>query len=273
MQKLFRSLIAVGGLAGLVACGDDVSITPPPTPPLSITGAPVTAVQVGAKVQLAASEAVTWASSAANVASVDAAGLVTAAGAGTASITATSTADVNRKASVTITVTAPAVRSVTVAPDAVTMNPGGTQGFVANVDADPGVARTVTWTSSNTAAVTVTAAGVATAVAPGVSTITATSTANTAVVGAAVVTVRTPTAARVSIQKVTVAGNLNAPVNLAAAAGQIDVTIDVDPGDFIAQKVDLLVDGVVVGSQTFTAQQSASYTNAHSMPDLANAVA
>ena len=273
MQKLFRSLIAVGGLAGLVACGDDVSVTAPPTPDLAISGAPVTAVQVGAKVQLSANQAVTWSSSAANVASVDATGLVTAAAAGTASITATSTADVTKKASVTITVTAPAVRSVTVSPNAVTMNPGGTQGFVANVDADPGVARTVTWTSSNNAVVTVTAAGVATAVAPGAATITATSTVATSVAGAASVTVRTPTQPRVSIQKVTTAGNLNSPVNLAAAAGQIDVTIDVDPGDFIAQKVDLLVDGVVVGSQTFTAQQSMDLTNAHAFADLAEAVA
>jgi len=29
MQKLFRSLIAVGGLAGLVACGDDVTVGGP----------------------------------------------------------------------------------------------------------------------------------------------------------------------------------------------------------------------------------------------------
>ena len=273
MQKLFRSLIAVGGLAGLVACGDDVSVTAPPPTPLTISGAPVTAVQVGAKVQLSASEAATWASSAANVATVDGTGLVTAVAAGTASITATATADVNRKATVTITVVALQVRSVTVSPDFVTMNPGGTQGFVANVDADPGVARTVTWTSSNNAVVTVTSAGVATAVAPGAATITAASTVSPTVVGAASVTVRTPIQPRVSIQKVTVAGNLNAPVNLAAAAGQIDVTIDVDPGDFIAQKVDLLVDGVVVGSQTFTAQQSMDLTNAHAFAELAEAVA
>lgn len=273
MQKLFRSLIAVGGLVGLAACGDDVSITPPPTPPLTISGAPVTAVSVGARVQLQASEAATWTTSAANVATVDATGLVTAVAAGTASITATATADVNRKASVTITVTAPAVRNVTVSPQAVTMNPGGTQGFVANVDADAGVARTVTWTSSNTAVVTITSAGVATAVAPGAATITATSTANTAVAGVASVNVRTPTQPRVSIQKVTVGGNLNNPVNLLATAGQIDVTIDVDPGDFIAQRVELLVDGVIVGSQNFTAQQSMDLTNSHSMPDVAAAVA
>jgi hypothetical protein len=256
MQKLFRSLIAVAGLAGLAACGDDVSVTAPNNP-LVITGAPVTAVSVGDKVQLSASEAATWASSAANVASVDANGLVTAAAAGTASITATATADVNKKASVTITVVAPAVRSVTVSPSAVTMNPGGTQGFVANVDADPGVARTVTWTSSNQAVVTITAAGVATAVAPGAATITATSTANTSVAGAASVTVRTPTAASVTIEKVTV-GNTNVPVNFLAVVGQMDVTVNVDPGDFILSKVELLVDGVVCPgcTQSFTAAQS-----------------
>ena len=63
MQKLFRSLIAVGGLAGLVACGDDVSIA---GPGLAISGAPVTAISVGAKVQLSANEAVSWSTSAAN---------------------------------------------------------------------------------------------------------------------------------------------------------------------------------------------------------------
>jgi hypothetical protein len=256
MQKLFRSLIAIGGLAGLAACGDDVSVTPP-ADPLIITGAPVTSVQVGAKIQLSTNRPVTWTSSASNVASVDGTGLVTAAAAGTASITATSTADVNDKASVTITVTAPAVRSVTVSPNAVTMNPGGTQGFVANVDADPGVARTVTWASTNTAVVTVTSAGVATAVAPGAATITATSTVATSVVGAAAVTVRTPTAATVTIDRVTV-GNTNTPVNFLAVVGQMDVSVNVDPGDFVLSKVELLIDGVVCPgcTQSFTAEQS-----------------
>ena len=190
MQKLFRSLIAVGGLAGLVACGDDVSVTEPPPPAFAISGAPVTAVQVGAKIQLSATEAATWASSAANVASVDGNGLVTAVAAGTASITATSTVDVSRHASVTITVTAPAVRSVTVSPANAILKPGDTQGLSANVDADAGVARTVTWTSSNNAVATVSTAGVVTAVTVGNATITAASTVTPAVTGTAAITVR-----------------------------------------------------------------------------------
>ena len=126
MQKLFRSLIAIGGLAGLVACGDDVSITPPPPPDLVISGAPVTAIQVGAKVQLSANQAVSWTSSAAGVASVDGTGLVTAVSAGVASITATSTADPNQKASVTITVSALVNAAISVQNITVTGTPGNT---------------------------------------------------------------------------------------------------------------------------------------------------
>jgi uncharacterized protein YjdB len=87
-------------------------------------------------------------------------------------------------------VVAPAVRSVTVSPPSAILKPGDTQGFVANVDADAGVARTVTWSSSNTAIATVAATGVVTAVSPGAATITATRTANTSVSGAAALTVR-----------------------------------------------------------------------------------
>ena len=268
MQKLFRSLIAVGSLAGLAACGDDVSITEPPPPPLTISGAPVTAVSVGAKVQLSASEAVTWTSSAANVASVDGTGLVTAVAAGTASITATSTADVSRKASVTITVTAPAVRNVTVSPANAILKPGETQGFVANVDADAGVARTVTWTSSTPSVATVTAAGVVTAVAPGATTITATSTANTSVSGAASVTVRAPLPATISIQNITVTGNQNATVNVNNVAGSIDVNLNVDPGEQVVQRVEVLIDGNVACTQNLSGAQSEAMRLAAAFEEL-----
>lgn len=254
MQKLFRSLIAVGGLAGLVACGDDVSITPP-ADPLIVTGAPVTAVSVGAKVQLSANKAVNWSSSAANVASVDGTGLVTAVGAGTASITATSTANVDEKASVTITVTAPAVRSVTVSPPNAIMKPGDQQGFVANVDADAGVARTVNWTSSNQAVATVTAAGVVTAVTPGAVTITATSTVDATVSGAAAITVRQPTPATISVQNITVTGTNGVTANVNNIAGSIDVNLNVDPGEQVVSSVDVLIDGQVACSQNLSAAQ------------------
>jgi hypothetical protein len=268
MQKLFRSLIAVGGLAGLVACGDDVSVTAPPPTPLTISGAPVTAVAVGAKVQLSASEAATWASSAANVATVDGTGLVTAVAAGTASITATATADVNRKATVTITVTAPGVRNVTVSPANSILKPGETQGFVANVDADAGVARTVTWTSSTPSVATVTAAGVVTAVSPGATTITATSTANTSVSGAASVTVRAPLPATISVQNITVTGNQNATVNVNNVAGSIDVNMNVDPGEQIVSRVEVLIDGNVACTQNLSGAQSEAMRIAAAFDDI-----
>jgi|SoiMethySBSTD1v2_1073268.scaffolds.fasta_scaffold02577_1 hypothetical protein len=267
MQKLFRSLIALGGLAGLVACGDDVSVTEPPPAPLTISGAPVTAVSVGAKVQLSASEAATWASSAANVASVDGTGLVTAVAAGTASITATATADVNRKATVTITVVAPAVRSVTVSPTSAILKPGDTQGFVANVDADAGVARTVTWSSSNTAVATVNATGVVTAVTPGAATITATSTANTTVSGAAALTVRAPTPATISVQNITVTGTPGNTVNVNNIAGSIDVNLNVDPGEQIVSSVEVRIDGNVACTQNLSGAQSEAMRQAAALGD------
>ena len=139
------------------------------------------------------------------------------------------------------------------------MNPGDTQGFVANVDADAGVARTVTWTSSNTAVVTVNAHvwccdGSRRRVlrrSPRLRPPTP------AVTGGSSVTVRTPTAATVTIESVTTGGTL-IPVNFLAVVGQIDVTVNVDPGDFILEKVDLLIDGVVCPgcTQNFTAEES-----------------
>jgi hypothetical protein len=273
MQKLFRSLIALGGLAGLVACGDDVSVTEPPPPPLTITGAPVTAISVGAHVQLSASEAATWASSAANVASVDGTGLVTAVGAGTASITATATADVNRNASVTITVTAPAVRSVTVSPSSQTLKTGETFGFVANVDADPGVATTVNWSSSNTAVATVNASGLVTAVSVGSTSIIAASTVTPSVTGAAALTVRAPVAAAINISNITQANTPGSPtVNANNVFGAIDVNMNVDPGEQIVTRAEVLIDGAVACFQNLSLAQSEALSNAAAAADVEAAI-
>ena len=192
MQKLFRSLIAVGVLGGLAACGDDVSVTPPPDPvAIAVTGIavspPSASVAVGGKVQLSASVqtnggtgtidlGVNWSTSSATVATVDAAGLVTAVGSGAATITATSKADANQKAGAQITVTS-GVQSVSVTPQAYSLTVGQTATPSATVTRDAGVAGTVTWTSNNATVASVNGTtGVITANAIGNAVITATST-------------------------------------------------------------------------------------------------
>lgn len=172
MQRVLRSLLAVGALATLAACGDDVSITEP-APTVEISGAPVTAIKVGDVVQLSANVAVTWSTSSQAVASVDAnSGLVTAVSAGIASITATSTTDQTKKASVTITVSGSVAPSVSIF---------AVNGFVTGL-----------------------------------------------------------------------------PVNPNAVAGQVNVVVNMDPGDFTVQSLELLLDGNVVDQQDFAAAATAS---------------
>jgi hypothetical protein len=187
MQKLSRSLIALSGLALLAACGDDVSITPPPEPtPATIAKVDVVPAQltikVGEKVILTAS---------------------------------------------------------------VTVNPGA---------GSP--ATTVTWASANTAIATVSAAGEVTGVAPGTTSIRATSTADPTKIGAAAITVGAIAPATVSIKSVTT-GTTNTPVNFTNVRGQIDVTLNVEPGDQVISKVEVLIDGNVACTQAFSGLQSA----------------
>lgn len=206
MQKLSRSLIAVAGLAALAACGDDVSVTAPPAAVVSgVEVSPTNlAMKVGETAQLGVSvtvtsgsgtpnTAVTWSSQTPAVATVSGTGLVTAAGVGSTTIRATSQADPAKSGAAQVVVTAPAVRSVTVSPAAVSIEVGKSVTAVATVDRDAGAAGTVTWNSTNTTIATVTSAGVITGVAVGTAVITATSTADNTKAGAVAVTV-TPNA-------------------------------------------------------------------------------
>jgi uncharacterized protein YjdB len=154
----------------------------------TIEVAPATgSVEVGAKAQLTATpkdregkalagRVVTWASSTTGVATVDSGtGLVTGVAVGIAQITATSEG-ITGSASVTVTRTA--VAFVTVAPASPTLIVGATQQLTAtmtDVRAATLLGRSVTWASSNTAAATVDSSGLVRAVAPGGTTITATS--------------------------------------------------------------------------------------------------
>ena len=118
--------------------------------------------------------AITWASSNTSIATVNG-GVVTGVAAGTATITATSE---GKSGTATINVTPIPVASVVVSPTTKSML--ATQTFSLGVTVTDSAGnivtdRVVTWASNNSAAATVSASGVVTAVAPGTATITATS--------------------------------------------------------------------------------------------------
>lgn len=178
----------------MAGCGDSTTepAAPPPPPPdppaaATVTVSPATAefsalgmtVQLRAEVrdqngQAIAGAAVTWATGSPEVATVDASGLVTAAGNGTATITAAAGA---ASGSATVTV-AQAVGSVTVSPAEAVLAPGDTVRLAAEaLDANghPVESAEFSWTSDDEAVATVDASGLAMAVADGVATIAASS--------------------------------------------------------------------------------------------------
>ena len=127
----------------------------------------------------------TWTSESPTIATVSASGEVTAVGPGQATVTATSE---GKSASVTVNARA-AVASVAIAPTDATMNIGAAVSFTATPrDADgnalPG--RVVSWSTDFVGVASISSSGVVTAVAPGVTTIRATSEGKS---GAVIVTV------------------------------------------------------------------------------------
>jgi hypothetical protein len=136
---------------------------------------------------------VTWTSTNTAVATVSAAGVATAVAAGSATIRATVEGIVGNAA---LTVTAPVitVASVDVAPNTRTLSTGATLTFTATPRDAAGNAiagRTVTWSSTNGAVASVSAAGVASALAVGSTTIRATVNG---IAGDAALTVTAPAA-------------------------------------------------------------------------------
>ena len=181
-------LLAVAGWA--TACGDGATEPPSPDPPratnLTVTPATAALTALGETVRLAAEvrdqngqamagAVVTWSSGDPSVATVDATGLVTAAGNGMATITATS-GSVSGSAAVTV---AQAVSAVAVSPavdtlvalgDTVRLTAAATD---ANGHAVAGTE--FSWASGDTTVATVDASGLVTGVAPGEAEIAATS--------------------------------------------------------------------------------------------------
>ncbi|MEP6495654.1 MAG: Ig-like domain-containing protein, partial [bacterium] len=128
------------------------------------------------------------------------------------------------------------VHSVTVSPNAIpNLAIGGKVTLAASVDAGAGVTvRTVTWSSSDATVASVGTDGTVTGVKAGTVTITAAATADPNVKGAAVVTVAAaspaPTVTISSINNtICGAGGCNSvPANLGAAAGQLDIVLNVE---------------------------------------------
>ena len=179
---------------------------PAPAPVASVVlTAPTTALLVGASTQVVATlrdstgkilsgRTITWSSSAPAVAAVGATGLVTAMAAGTATIRATSESVVG---SLNFSVTAPAPQPVAVATVSVSLTQTSlTVGSTTQASATPRDAagnvltgRTVSWSSSNAAVATVSAAGLVSALSVGSVTVTANVEGKT---GSAAATVSAP---------------------------------------------------------------------------------
>ena len=167
-----------------------VSASPPPTPVVTtVTVTPATpSVVAGATVALAATvkdaqgnvmsgQTVTWTTSSASVATVNANGVVTGASAGSATITATSSGK-SGTAAVTVTASPPVVTTVTVSPSAASVAVGATVGLSATVkdaQGNPMTGQAVSWSTSNNGIATVNSTGTVTGVSAGTATITATS--------------------------------------------------------------------------------------------------
>ena len=189
-----RTIIRLSAVLAVVAlakgCGDGDSPSAPPTPeparPTTVMVSPATheltalgtTVQLSAEVRdqnarVMAGATVTWTSSANSVATVDASGLVTAAGNGTATITA-SVGSASGSAVVTVT---QSVASVEVSPSVDELTALGqtvqltAEAFDENGHAVAGAE--FSWESSDAAVATVDAGGLVTGVAEGVATITA----------------------------------------------------------------------------------------------------
>ena len=157
---------------------------------------------------------ISWASSESSVASVSPSGLVTALAPGTTTIRATSE---GKFAEAVISVSAIAAASVELTVPSATLEVGQTSTIIATVRSSTGAVlagRAVSWTSSNTSAATV-ANGEVTAIAPGETTISATSEGKAA---NAVITVVAVRVASVVLSAPTASVQVGATTTLTATA-------------------------------------------------------
>jgi uncharacterized protein YjdB len=145
--------------------------------------------------------AVTWTSDAPGIATVDAAGIVTAGAPGVATITARSVFDrsVTGSARITVQSAEASIGGIDVTPSTATLTVGGSRQLTATptgVVGDPDLS--VTWSSSAPGVATVSSSGLVSAVGVGNATITATSAFDATVSGSAAITVQAAAVLRLS---------------------------------------------------------------------------
>ncbi|MCM2250451.1 MAG: Ig-like domain-containing protein, partial [Geothrix sp.] len=189
-----------------------VTVNASPSVLTSITLAPsAPTLMVGSSVDLQATGhfsdgttvtpySVTWTSSAPGTASVSTSGVVTGVAAGTATITAAQGA-IQGSTAVTVNAASAVLTSITLTPSGPTLNVGASVDIQATGHFSDGTTVTpydssVTWTSSDPGAASVSASGLVSGVAAGTATITAT---QGAIQGSALVTVNAASAILTSI--------------------------------------------------------------------------
>nr|WP_315212366.1 ice-binding family protein [uncultured Duganella sp.] len=192
-------------------------------------------------------------------ATVDSAGLVTGAALGTSVITATSN---GKSATTTVTVPAATLTGIAVTPATATVLTGGQQQFVATATYSDNTTAFVTgsavWSSSSPSIGTVAASGIATGVAAGATSVTATVGAQSGSAALTVTAVALPPPAVLAVP-------LGGAANFAVLAG---TSLTNNAGG-----TTLITGDVGAPSQTVDPTQAAGYTNYKSGAILAGALA
>jgi hypothetical protein len=158
------------------------------------------------------------------------------------------------------------IQSVVVAPNPATITAGTSVQLTAAVSADAGVTTTVVWSTTNSGVATVSQSGLVAGVSAGAVGICAAASATNAATVSGCATVNVSPAATtvnavIQIASITTqAGGLNAPVPVppAAVAGQINVSVNVNPGTERMDSVVVMVNGISAATQTFTGAQAAA---------------
>jgi hypothetical protein len=164
----------------------------------------------------------------------------------------------------------PTVHSISVTPDGQTVPIGvNVVTMVAAVNADAGVATTVTWSSGDASKATVAADGKVTTLAVGPVSIKACSTVVPSVCGAATLNITNvaPTPASASIKSVnwvaptgptvcTQGGGPSVPVALSSVRCQIEVTANVNGGDQALSRLDVVMTNTALGTSVVVASQT-----------------